>query len=290
MQLGVTTTTGDAEGAVLETRPVQLPDGSPISRAHVEAACASFVGPIDQLPPMYSALKRDGKPLYEYARAGIEIEDRQPRRITIHAITMLPAARKGAAPHLDPARAAVGAASAALPAQATPARQSAAEAASTGTTTPANRYILDIRCSKGTYIRTLVEDIGKALGCGAHLAGLRRTATGPLMLADALTLPELEAMDERARDAVLHPADMLLADWPLIRLDAENAGRFLSGLRRRMADQPDMPNLRVYGPEAHAFLGSGHITAGELISDRLLSPIEVAGLIAAVPRHQPDRP
>ncbi len=148
---------------------------------------------------------------------------------------------------------------------------------------------MDIRCSKGTYIRTLAEDIGKALGCGAHLAALRRTETGPLTLANALTLEQLEAMDEAGRDAALHPADMLLADWPIVRLPAEDAARFLSGVRRRLP-LPDAPHLRVYGPEPKAFLGSGHITAGELISDRLLSPIEVQGLLDSTGPAADPRP
>ena len=236
LQFGVTTTTADAEGEVIETRPVEMPDGSPITQQHLEAACAEFTGQISQLPPMFSALKRDGKPLYEYARAGIEVE-REPREVTIHRIDVF------------------------------------------DFTTP-NLCTLDIHCSKGTYIRTLAEDIGKSLGCGAHLAALRRTETGPLTLRNASTLDQLQAMDERQLGAVLQSADTLIADWPLIRLDADNAGRFLSGVRRR-GSWPDAPHIRVYGPQELALLGSAHVTAGELISDRLLSPTEVEELLAA---------
>jgi tRNA pseudouridine55 synthase len=228
LQFGVTTTTGDAEGEVTETRPVD------VDATRLAAACAAFVGPIAQLPPMYSALKHEGRALYDYARAGIDIE-RTPREVTIHAIDI------------------VGGQDA--------------------------RWTLDVTCSKGTYIRTLAEDIGRALGCGAHLAALRRTASGPLTVADAVTLEQLAALDEAARDALLLPADRLLADWPLLRLAADDAGRFLSGLRRRLP-LPDAPHLRVYGPEPRAFLGSGHLQAGELIADRLLSPTEVQGLLA----------
>ena len=96
-------------------------------------------------------------------------------------------------------------------------------------------------------------------------------------------------MTEAERDAALHPADHLLADWPLVRLDAEGAGRFLSGVRRRLP-LPDAPQLRVYGPEPRAFLGSGHTSAGELISDRLLSPIEVQALLAPTPGQPPIPP
>ena len=227
LKLGVTTTTADAEGDVIETRTVD------VTRAQIEAACAGLTGAIHQVPPMYSALKRDGKALYEYARAGIELE-REARAVTIHGIVIV------AGEH--------------------------------------DTWTLDVRCSKGTYIRTLAEDIGKALGCGAHLAALRRTARCPLILARAQTLDRRATGSEPERDAALQPADALVADWPLVRLGMEDAGRFLSGLRRRTA-LPDAEHVRVYGPEAHAFLGGGHIAAGELISTRLLSPVEVQGLL-----------
>ena len=227
LKLGVTTTTADAEGEVLERREVS------VDRAAVEAACGRFTGPIQQVPPMHSALKRDGKALYEYARAGIEVE-RAPRAVTIHRIDIVDGEH--------------------------------------------DLWQLDVQCSKGTYVRTLAEDIGKALGCGAHLAGLRRTGSGALSLQGALTLEQLAAMTEAERDAALLSADGLVIDWPLIRLDTEDAGRFLSGVRRRLP-LADAPNVRVYGPEPRAFLGGGHITAGELISTRLLSPVEVQGLL-----------
>ena len=228
LQLGTTTTTADAEGEVVRTREVA------VTREQVDAACREFVGAIRQMPPMHSALKHQGRPLYDYARAGIEIE-REARSVTIHSIDVV------AGEH--------------------------------------DRWTLEVHCSKGTYVRTLAEDIGEALGCGAHLAALRRTASGPLCAHDALTLEQLAAMDEPARDAALRPADALVADWPLVRLAADDAGRFLSGVRRRVA-LVDAPNVRVYGPECAAFLGSGHIAAGELISTRLLSPVEVQGLLS----------
>jgi tRNA pseudouridine55 synthase len=139
--------------------------------------------------------------------------------------------------------------------------------------------VIDVVCSKGTYIRTLADDIGLALGCGAWLSGLRRTASGPLRVEHAVTLQALQAMTDAERNALLHPADSLLADWPQVRLPEDEAGRFLSGLRRRVA-LGDQAGVRVYGPEPRAFLGSAHITAGELIADRLLSPLEVQALIA----------
>ncbi|HZE91483.1 MAG TPA: tRNA pseudouridine(55) synthase TruB [Rhizobacter sp.] len=229
LQLGVTTTTGDAEGAVLQRLEVAL------TREQIAAACGRFTAEIDQIPPMHSALKRDGKALYEYARAGIEVE-REPRRVTIHRIDIVDWQH--------------------------------------------DRLTLDVGCSKGTYIRTLAEDIGKALGCGAHLSALRRSGSGPLTLQGACTLEQLAEMTEAERDALLLQADTLLADWPVVRLDDEDAGRFLSGARRSLP-LADAARVRVYGPEPKAFLGSAHISAGELISTRLLSPVEVQGLLQA---------
>lgn len=228
LKLGVKTTTADAEGEVLQTREVNL------TREQIDAACQQFTGEITQVPPMHSALKRDGKALYEYARAGIEVE-REARHITIHDIAIIDWQH--------------------------------------------DALTIDVRCSKGTYIRTLAEDIGEALGCGAHLSALRRTASGPLTMDGAFTLEQLVAMTDAERDAKLLQADTLLADWPVVRLDDEGAGRFLSGVRRRLP-LADAPHVRVYGPQPKAFLGSGHIAGGELISTRLLSPIEVQGLLS----------
>jgi tRNA pseudouridine55 synthase len=229
LQLGKTRRGGDLEGEVLRERPVD------VSAAQVRAACDRFVGDIEQVPPMHSALKHEGKALYEYARAGVEIE-RAPRRVHIEAIDIVEGAH--------------------------------------------DRWVLDVRCSKGTYIRTLAEDLGEALGCGAHLAALRRTGSGALTLVDAVTLEQLEAMDEPQRDACLRDADELLVDCPVVRLAADDAARFLSGMRRRLP-LADAPCVRVFGPEPRAFLGAGHIAAGELISTRLLSPVEVQGLLTA---------
>lgn len=234
LKLGETTTTADTEGEVTSTREVH------VTREQIEAACTRFTGAIDQVPPMHSALKRDGKALYEYARAGQEVE-REARNVTIHSIDILDWQH--------------------------------------------DRLVIDVRCSKGTYIRTLAEDIGEALGCGAHLSALRRTGSGPLTLAGSVTLEQLTAQTEAERDALLQPADTLLADCPLVRLNDEDAGRFLSGLRRR-TPLADTKQVRVYGPQPQAFLGSGHITAGELISTRLLSPLEVQGLLNTTPLQE----
>ena len=142
-QLGKTTTTADAEGEVLQERPVT------VGQADIEAVLPKFRGQISQIPPMYSALKRDGQPLYKLARAG-EVVEREPRSVTIARLELL--AFEG-----DTAR-------------------------------------LAVDCSKGTYIRTLVEDIGEQLGCGAYVAELRRTQAGPFTLAQTVTLEELEAV------------------------------------------------------------------------------------------------
>ena len=128
--------------------------------------------------------------------------------------------------------------------------------------------------SKGTYIRTLGEDIGEALGCGAHLTALRRTATGDFDISQCVTLEALEAMDEAERLAQLLPTEALVAGHTRVTLGLEDAGRFLSGLRRRGA-WADTAEVAVFGSTPHAFLGTAHVAAGELIPGRLLNPIEI---------------
>ena len=233
LALGVTTSTADAEGEVLQRRPVDI-DGDDVA-----AVVRQFTGPITQVPPMHSALKKDGKALYEYARAGIEVE-RASRAVTIHALEVLATRLDAPEPAID----------------------------------------IRVTCSKGTYIRTLGEDMGEALGCGAHLSALRRVATGNFSAAQCVTLADLEAMDEADRLACLRPVDALLDGFTRVTLDSDNAGRFLSGVRRR-GDWPDCAQLAVYGPEPDAaLLGSAHSVAGELIPTRLLSPIEVSQCVA----------
>ncbi len=232
LALGRTTTTGDLEGEVLQQRAVQL------SQEQVEAACAALLGPQDQVPPMHSALKHEGRALYEYARAGVEVP-RPPRRIHIHALQLV---------HWQ-----------------------------------GDELVVDVHCSKGTYVRTLAEDLGERLGCGAHLRALQRTGSGGLQLAGAIGIDPLQALTLEQRDARLLRPDVLLSHWPSVTLGADDAARFLCGLRRRLTS-PDLPAVRVYGPPpgeptttgAAAFLGSGRVLAGELIAERLLSPPEVA--------------
>ena len=230
--LGTTTETGDAEGKVLQQRPVS------VTQTDVDRVCAAFLGPIRQVPPMYSALKKDGKPLYEYARAGIEVE-RESRYITIRALSVT-LEDDGAA---------------------------------------ATLRIL-VTCTKGTYIRTLAQDIGEALGCGAHLTYLRRTGTGRFDQAQCVRLEQLESMTETERLAFLLPVDSLLDGHTAVTLAPDDAGRFLSGLRRR-GDWPDASRIAVYGEQPRALLGTAHVRAGELIPGRLLSPIEIGQALAA---------
>jgi len=231
VRLGVTTDTGDAQGRVLREQSVC------VDPAQLDKALTHFLGEIEQVPPMHSALKRDGKPLYAYAREGVTL-DRAPRRVVIHELR---------------ARWPQG---------------------------PRDGLMLWVRCSKGTYIRTLAEDIGNTLGCGASLIALRRLASGPLKLEQAITLQALEALGENERLERMLPPDELLQDWPAVELESEEAARFITGLRRRVA-QADCAAVRVFGPclsqthDRRPFLGTARIRAGELIPDRLLSPAEI---------------
>ena len=234
LQLGVTTDTGDAEGEVIERRAVPA-----ITPEQLEAVRQRFLGRITQVPPMHSALKKDGKALYEYARAGIEVE-RAPREVEIHALNL-------ALAQVDQAQAAIK---------------------------------IEVTCSKGTYIRTLGEDIGQALGCGGHLTRLRRTATGPFVAAQCTTLPALEALDDHERLNLLQPAEALPPDHTAVTLAADDAAKFLTGLRRR-GDWVDADHVVVFGDAPRALLGSAHIKAGELIPSRLLSPIEIRQILQA---------
>lgn len=227
-QLGVRTASGDAEGEVIERR--EVPAIPPELLARVQA---QFTGAIAQVPPMHSALKRDGKALYEYAREGIELE-REARNVTVFELQLE----------------LVG---------------------------PALLKIV-ARVSKGTYIRTLGEDIGAALGCGAHLQSLRRIATGPFDLSHCLTLGELEALDESDRQARLLPVESLLPAHARVTLDPAEAGRFLSGMRRR-GGWRDSEQVAVFGEAPGALLGTAHVKAGELIPSRLLSPVEIQQIL-----------
>jgi tRNA pseudouridine55 synthase len=249
IELGVKTTTGDAEGDVMERRDVA------VTPAQIDEAIAAFRGPIRQVPPMHSALKRDGKALYEYAREGIELE-REPRDVVIHALSWEPVNRPAAQLEEENEQ---------LP--------------STKIGSIAIKIVANV--SKGTYIRTLGEDIAQRLGCGGHLSFLRRHQSGHLKLDQAVTLPQLEAMPDAQRAQHLLGCDALIEDWPKISIDEANAARLLAGLRRRI-DAPNADNVAVYGPTlspdttpSNVFLGAAKVTAGELIPVRLMTPLEI---------------
>jgi len=221
-QLGVTTTTADAEGEVIERKPVS------ISQAQLEALLPQFRGDLQQVPPMYSALKRDGQPLYKLARAG-EVVEREPRSVTITRLDLLSLEN-------DHAR-------------------------------------LAVACTKGTYIRTLVEDIGHALGCGAHVAELRRTQAGPFELSQTVSLEELEQVHSEggaeAVDAFLKPVDSGLEHWPLLQLSEHSAFYWLHGQPVRAPEAPKFGMLRVQDQNGR-FIGIGEVSEDGRIAPRRL--------------------
>jgi len=231
VRLGIKTSTADAEGEVIAERPVPA-----ITADRLAQVAAQFTGRLRQVPPMHSALKKDGKALYEYARAGQEVE-REARDVVVRELWLAP-----------------------------------------DLTCPPNAIRLLARVSKGTYIRTLGEEIGEALGCGGHLTSLRRTATGHFDVSQCVTLDALEGMTEAERLACLKPVGSLLPEYEHIELDTENAGRFLSGLRRR-GDWQDNEHVAVFGQQPKALLGTAHIKGGELIPGRLLSPREISQIL-----------
>ena len=226
VHLGITTTTGDTEGEMVAASDVNA------SREQIEAVLQQFRGEINQVPPMYSALKRDGKPLYEYARAGMTL-DREARRVCIHALDLL----DYQAPYLT----------------------------------------LRVSCSKGTYIRVLGEDIGAALGCGAHLRALRRTQVGQLSLDGAVTLDRLAETPDDARGQLLAPVDALLSSFPRITLPDVLAQRFLHGQRlalgkENIAFPPAGGRVRVYREADAQLLGTAQLMEfGVLAPERLIA-------------------
>jgi tRNA pseudouridine55 synthase len=229
--LGVQTSTGDLEGEVIAEKAVSF------TPAQLQDVQTQFTGPLEQIPPMYSALKKDGKALYDYARAGIEVE-REARHIVIHALVL---------EEVEPEN-------------------------------MQRRLKIRVTCSKGTYIRTLGEDIAVALGTCAHLSALRRVQTGPFVAQDCISLEALEALSESERENKLLSVDALLDGHTPVTLPPEDAGRFLSGVRRR-GEWPDNMHVAVYGESPRALLGSAHVKAGELIPGRLLSPLEIQSIL-----------
>jgi tRNA pseudouridine55 synthase len=220
LRLGQTTTTGDAEGEITSEHPVE------VQQSDVDTVLARFRGEIQQLPPMHSALKHKGKPLYEYIRKGETIE-RELRIVVIHELLL--------------------------------------------NSFSGNEMDITVRCSKGTYIRTLAEDIGAALGCGAHLIGLRRTAIAHFNLNDAYNWQQLAAMSDEERSACVLPLESLMPDMPRLQLDAVQIKRLAQG--QRLGLDTGLPDGKVslHGPQG--FIGVGLLQGRRLAPERLLSEV-----------------
>ena len=220
MRLGERTNTGDAEGEVVEQRPA-----GDVTGEGLQAAMAGFQGEIEQIPPMYSAVKHKGQRLYTLARQGIEVE-REPRSITIHELRLLDFESPVAT--------------------------------------------IRVRCSKGTYVRTLVEDIGEQLGCGAHVADLRRLGVGPFDDSAMLTMQALEARRDEAGeaglDALLLPMESGLANWPDVHLIGDAAFYLRQGQPVLVPKAPTSGLVRLYEGETR-FLG-----VGEILDDGRVAP------------------
>ena len=217
VKFGERTSTGDAEGTVLSRSEARA------SEDELRRVLERFRGEIEQVPPMYAAIKHEGRPLYAYARRGESVE-RAPRRVAIRRLEL--EAFEG-------------------------------DAAS-----------LRVECSKGTYIRTLAEDIGEALGCGAHLAALERLAVGPFSLEQSVKFDVLEAASAAERRERLLPPQALLESWPRLALGAELAAKFRQG-RAVPADFSD-GDVAVFREDA-GFLGTGEVSAGTLQPKRLMA-------------------
>lgn len=219
IKFGVQTTTGDAEGEVVTTKPVN------ITIDQLEQACQQLLGEISQVPPMYSALKHNGKPLYEYARAGIEIE-RAARQVTITKIAV--------------------------------------------DSFVGGEAVITVSCSKGTYIRTLAEDIANALDNYAHLTGLRRIETAGYDIADAMTIEAIEALAMEVRDVQLLPVDSAINVLPKITISTDSAFYFKQGQAVWEAGHIPDSELRVYD-ESGTFLGLGKLLEdGRITAKRLV--------------------
>ncbi len=223
VRLGITTSTADAEGEILERRPSEG-----VAEQDIRTVLKGFCGEIQQLPPMYSALKHKGERLYKLARQGVEVA-REPRTVTIHEISLL---------------------SADLP-----------------------EFELDVRCSKGTYIRTLAEDIGERLGCGAHVCALRRTEVGPFGAAGMVDMAAVESaagQGTEALDRLLLPAESAIADWPEVRLTADAAFYLRQGQAVLVPQAPTEGWVRLYADKTR-FIGVGQIQDdGKVAPKRLM--------------------
>ena len=227
LRFGIQTDTGDAQGQIIAEKSTAEVVDNAMAKSLIDAILPRFIGEIQQVPPMYSALKRDGKPLYEYARSGIEIE-REARRITIYSIKLLNVQW----PVID----------------------------------------IEVHCSKGTYIRVLAEDMGHALGCGAHLIGLRRTMVGHLSLAQSASLESLQ----HSAPQIL-PVDALLQTLPELTVDDIQAKRLEMGQRVpcavNIATQWANSLFRIYRSQAlpQNFIGTADWRSGVLHPRRFIS-------------------
>lgn len=221
IQLGITTSTGDQEGEVIAEKKVVL------NEAQLKDTLKKFIGDMTQIPPMYSALKFEGKPLYEYAREGIEIE-RKSRQIKIFDIKLINIEK--------------------------------------------SIITIEVLCSKGTYIRTLAEDIGQTMGCGAHLKGLERTQTGNFQLSEALSIEALEAMPMASREKALMPIDVLLEELSSIKLNMAELDAIKKGQSIDFMSKNDK-EVRLYSPSGQ-FVGVGQPDLkGRLFPKRLIAKI-----------------
>jgi len=224
VKLGERTNTADAEGEVIETRPVEN-----IDEAQIKSILLQFVGEQEQIPPMHSAIKQNGQPLYKLAHQGIEVE-RKARQITISSLELLRISD--------------------------------------------NELEIKVHCSKGTYIRTLAEDIGEAVGCGAHLSALRRTQSGPFTMEHAVTLPELEQLATEGfsmLDKLLQPIETALVDWPGVSLTEHTAYYLRQGQPVQVPQAPLSGWVKIFG-EDQQFLGIGQIQGdGRLAPKRLIN-------------------
>ena len=224
IRLGVSTETGDADGEVI----AQV-DATAITQTQVSDALEHFVGEIEQIPSMYSALKHQGQPLYKLARQGIEVE-RAPRTVTIYSAELLQFAEA---------------------------------------------YIeLRVHCSKGTYIRSLAEDLGAALGCGGHVSALRRLAAGPYAEAQAVTLEQVsEIGDPQEMDALLLPVASAVSSWPSVRLHEDTAHYVRQGQPVQVAHAPTDGWVQIFeSAEEDRFLGVGEVlTDGRIAPRRLVA-------------------
>ncbi len=214
--LGVQTNTADREGEIIREAPVP----SDLSADRIQEVLQGFLGEQTQIPPMYSALKKDGRPLYDYARDGQEVE-RLPRTITLHELELL----SWVSPCIT----------------------------------------LRVKCSKGTYIRTLAEDLGAALGLPAHLQGLRRIGVGELVASEMVRLEDLEQADDHQRDQWLKPVDWLIRDWPEVMLDDADARRFQHGQSIRVPSHL-VPSVYRVKTVSGQFMGTGRVEPHHLMN------------------------